>query len=205
MKKLLIILDPAHGEETPGKRSPDGKHREYKWSRERIEVLIPRLQELGYQVELTNTTTLEVGLSNRKNTASQIAKENASLVPLLISIHNDAMTTDGIWQNKASGVSVWTSKGRTTSDILADIFINNIADHLPDVKKRVSSHTPGEQSFENNFTVLMGAYSAILIECMFQDNKDDVAKLADPAFCKQVEDWIVDSIEKCNEYVTNKK
>lgn len=204
MKKLLIILDPAHGEETPGKRSPDGKHREYKWSRERIEVLIPRLQELGYQVELTNTTALEVGLTHRKNAASEIARQNPSLVPLLISIHNDAMTADGSWQNKASGISVWTSKGRTTSDILADIFINNIGDHLPDVKKRIYSHKQGEQSFENNFTVLMGAYSAMLLEIMFQDNKDDVARLADPAFCKQVEDWIVDSIEKCNEYVIKK-
>lgn len=25
MKKLTIILDAAHGEETPGKRSPDGR------------------------------------------------------------------------------------------------------------------------------------------------------------------------------------
>ena len=204
MKKLLIILDPAHGEETPGKRSPDGQHREYKWSRERIAALIPRLQKLGYQVELTNTTTLEVGLSNRKNTASEIARRNPSLVPFLISIHNDAMTADGSWQNKATGISVFTSKGRTTSDILADYFIQNIGNFIPEVKVRLNSQPYLEKDFEQNFTVLMGAYSAILIECMFQDNKDDVAKLADPTFCKQVEDWIVDSIEKCNEYVSKK-
>jgi N-acetylmuramoyl-L-alanine amidase len=30
MKKLVIILDPAHGEEVAGKRSPDGLFREYK-------------------------------------------------------------------------------------------------------------------------------------------------------------------------------
>jgi N-acetylmuramoyl-L-alanine amidase len=29
MNKPIILLDPAHGEETPGKRSPDGNHREY--------------------------------------------------------------------------------------------------------------------------------------------------------------------------------
>lgn len=29
MKKLTIILDPAHGIDIAGKRSPDGKHREY--------------------------------------------------------------------------------------------------------------------------------------------------------------------------------
>ena len=203
-KKLLIILDPAHGEDTPGKRSPDGTHREYKWSRERITALIPRLRKLGYQVELTNTTGLEVGLSNRKNTASEIARRNPSTVPFLISIHNDAVTADGTWQNKASGISVFTSKGRATSDILADYFIQNIANFIPDAKIRLNSHTYQDRDFEQNFTVLTGAYSAILIECMFQDNKDDVAKLADPVFCKQVEDWIVDSIEQCNEYVSEK-
>ena len=29
-KKFTIILDPAHGVETPGKRSPDEKVREFK-------------------------------------------------------------------------------------------------------------------------------------------------------------------------------
>jgi len=30
MKNIKIVLDAAHGEEVPGKRSPDGKFREYK-------------------------------------------------------------------------------------------------------------------------------------------------------------------------------
>ena len=30
MKKYLIVLDAAHGEDTPGKRSPDGRFREYR-------------------------------------------------------------------------------------------------------------------------------------------------------------------------------
>ena len=30
-KNITIILDPAHGEDVPGKRSPDGVHREYRW------------------------------------------------------------------------------------------------------------------------------------------------------------------------------
>ena len=31
---MIIILDAGHGENTPGKRSPDGKLREYKYCRE---------------------------------------------------------------------------------------------------------------------------------------------------------------------------
>lgn len=204
MKNLLIILDPAHGEEVPGKRSPDGQHREYKWSRERIAALTPRLNELGYQVEFTSQETYEIGLSKRRQAGTDIAKSNLGKVSLLISIHNDAKNDDGTWQKSASGISIWTSKGRTTSDLFADIFLNNLNEHLPDVRKRIYTPRQGEQSFEANFTVLLGTYSAILIECMFQDNQDDVEKLANPTFCKHVEDWIISSIEQCEEFVTNK-
>lgn len=202
-KKLLIILDPAHGEETLGKHSPDGRHREYRWSRDRLKSISKKLIDLGYTVRWTNETEREIGLSNRKNIASKFAKDNSNMVPLLISLHNDASGVTDEWR-KASGISVWTSKGRTTSDIFADIFINKIPKRLPDVKQRIYAPTYLDRDFENNFTVLMGAYSAILIECMFQDNKEDVEKLENPVFQKSVEDWIIESIEECNQYVNKK-
>ena len=200
-KKLLIILDPAHGEETPGKRSPDGRHREYRWSRDRLKSISDKLEKLEYKVLWTNETEREIGLSNRKNIASQFAKDNPSMAPLLISLHNDASGTTDEWR-KASGISAWTSKGRTTSDIFADIFIKKIPERLPDVKQRIYSPTYLDRDFENNFTVLMGAYSAILIECLFQDNKEDVEKLENPIFQKSIEEWIIESIEECNKYVS---
>lgn len=202
-KQLLIILDPAHGEETSGKRSPDGLHREYLWSRQRLIEIEKMLLACGYKVLWTNKTIHEIGLQNRKNTASQYAAEHPDLVPFLISLHNDAKYTAPKWHNEASGVSVWTSKGRTTSDIFADYFIENIKPWLPKANRRIYSRTTLDKDFEENFTVLMGNYSAILIECMFQDNKDDVLLLQDTRFNKQVEDWIVDSIEKCNEYLVS--
>ena len=123
-KKLLIILDPAHGEETPGKRSPDGRHREYRWSRERLAQVDILLKALGYTVVWTNTTNREIGLTKRQNTASVFAKQYTDLVPFLISLHNDAKGDGTKWEN-ASGVSVWTAVGKTTSDIFADIFIKH--------------------------------------------------------------------------------
>ena len=56
----------------------------------------------------------------------------------------------------------------------------------PEVKHRILS--PLERDFEENFTVLMGDYSAMLIECMFQDNKEDVKLLSDPEFNEKVVD-----------------
>ena len=54
MKKLIIILDPAHGSDVAGKRSPDGLHREYKWSREICADLKILFEALGYEVHYTN-------------------------------------------------------------------------------------------------------------------------------------------------------
>jgi N-acetylmuramoyl-L-alanine amidase len=202
-KKLLIILDPAHGEEVEGKRSPDGRHREYKWSRERLKQIDHLLQAHGYTVVWTNETDREIGLSARKRVANTYAQKDKSLTPLLISLHNDASGVTPEWR-QANGVSVWTSKGRTTSDIYADFFIERVPEWMPNIKRRIYSPACLDRDFENDFTVLMGDYSALLIECGFQDNKDDLALLEDPQFCKQVEDWIVDSIEDCNNYVNSK-
>lgn len=202
-KKLLIILDPAHGEEIEGKRSPDGRHREYKWSRERLKEIEHLLQVHGYIVVWTNTTEREIGLTNRKNKADQLASQYPDLVSLLVSLHNDASGVTPEWR-QANGVSVWTSIGRTTSDIFADYFIQRISEWMPTVNRRIYSPAYLDRDFENNFTVLMGNYSALLIECVFQDNREDVALLESPRFQKAVEDWIVDSIEDCNKYVTEK-
>lgn len=46
----VVILGTAHGSNVPGKRSPDGKFREYKFSREVIAMLRPRLEAHGYTV-----------------------------------------------------------------------------------------------------------------------------------------------------------
>jgi len=46
----VVILGTAHLESTPGKRSPDGKFREYKYSREIIEDIKTKLESYGYLV-----------------------------------------------------------------------------------------------------------------------------------------------------------
>ena len=38
--KKAVILDPAHGKNSPGKRSPDQRHKEYFWSRGRIAEIV---------------------------------------------------------------------------------------------------------------------------------------------------------------------
>lgn len=203
MKKLLIILDPAHGEETPGKRSPDGRHREYKWSRERCKQIEILLKSEGYTVAWSNTTDSEIGLSKRVQAANTFAKQYPYLIPLFISLHNNAAGDGSQWM-QASGIEIYTSVGRTTSDIFADSVLKQLKEWFPDSKHRYYKDEYLERDKESNFTVLMGNYSAMLVEFLFQDNKDDVSLLEDQTVNKRFEDSIVSGIEDCNTYVLTK-
>ena len=40
---MKILIDNGHGENTPGKRSPDGKFREYLYVREIADEVVARL------------------------------------------------------------------------------------------------------------------------------------------------------------------
>lgn len=198
MKKVIVILDPAHGSDVAGKRSPDGNHREYKWSRERLMGIYQKLSLLGYMVEFTTTSENEIGLQKRVKAAEKIATRNKSLVSVFISLHNDAAGDGTSWM-QARGVSVWTTKGRTRSDIFAAEMIKEL-DVITKNRTKFRNYSPTEldRDFESNFTVLMGNYPAMLIECCFQDNKEDIECLNDPAFNESVENAIVKGIERIN-------
>lgn len=192
MKDLLVILDPAHGEETPGKRSPDGRHREYKWSRERCISLHNKLRELGYNVDFTNRTNNEIGLTKRANKANELAKSfNGDSI--ILSLHNDAFTND--WTT-ATGYSVYTSPGQTKSDKLAELLMYEFRKEFPDLVPRIDT-SDGDLDKEENFTVLKKTTSpAVLIEWLFQNNKKDLEKIEDNNYNTRYEECIIKAINK---------
>ena len=89
MRKLIVILDPAHGSDVKGKRSPDGTHLEYIWSREICKKLKDRLILNDFRVKYTNETENEIGLSKRKEIANNI-KSSPGEYKFLVSLHNNA-------------------------------------------------------------------------------------------------------------------
>ena len=197
MKNVIIILDPAHGINVRGKCSPDGRHREYIWSRERVKSLRSALVSLGYDVYVTTESENEPGLSRRKNFSTNIRKGERKL---LISLHNNAKGADDKWHD-ARGFAVYTTKGITKADVCADMVIKHLEKDFPTFKARKYKNAYLEKDFEENFTVLMGAdYMGVLIEWLFQDNKDDVELLEDSEVNVKFEHSIIDAIEDINEY-----
>lgn len=197
MKNITILLDPAHGIDVPGKRSPDGSHRECLWSRERVKSIQVILESLGYEVFLTTDSIKEPGLSVRKNFANNLRSDKPKL---LLSLHNNAAGIGTSWMD-ARGIAVYTTKGVTKSDVCADFIVEQFKKDFPEFKMRQYSLNYLEKDFEENFTVLMGSnYMGVLIEWLFQDNKNDVAELCNDRTNKRFEDSVVEAIEEINSY-----
>jgi N-acetylmuramoyl-L-alanine amidase len=191
---MVIILDPAHGEETPGKRSPDGKFREYRWSRDVISLIVDMLDEMGFAIASSNASTKEIGLSNRAELANRVQGKRK----LLVSLHANAAGSGKDWM-KATGFSVYTSKGKTKSDAVAEAIMDGFIKDFPELKVRTDI-SDGDKDFEEDFTLLVKTkFPAVLIEWMFQDNKEDVKVLMDDDYNNKLARSICDSILKIYE------
>ena len=102
---MIIILDAGHGENTLGKRSPDGKLREYKYCREIMQRVKSGLEKLGYTVFTTIDTDYDVPLSTRVKTINRYCDKYGTSNIISVSIHCDAKGSGSKWEN-ARGWSV---------------------------------------------------------------------------------------------------
>ena len=59
---MKILLDPGHGLNTPGKRSPDGTLLEAAYNREIAQLTLSRLQANGHDAQLLVPETEDIPL-----------------------------------------------------------------------------------------------------------------------------------------------
>ena len=59
---MVILIDNGHGIDTPGKRSPDGTLREWRFNRDIAEDVVLTLQSLGYDARLIVTESKDISL-----------------------------------------------------------------------------------------------------------------------------------------------
>lgn len=177
-KNVIVILDPGHGPDTPGKRwvsADEGiepSFYEWKWNREYSKVLMSELMLRGYRVFLTvEGEEPDKALLKRVQFANNLKEYNRNMHCLYISLHVDASEN-----TRAHGLSVWTTKGFTNSDVLADYIIESIKQ--TGYKVRLNSPKQYEKDYEANFYVIKNAaMPAVLVEHGFMTNKEDRALL----------------------------
>lgn len=107
---MKILLDPGHGSNTPGKRSPDGRFLEYRFNRDIALDVQKQLTLSGYDATILVPEDYDVSLrarTERVNTwCRQLGKKNVCL----ISIHTNAAGNGRKWMN-ARGWCCYTSRG----------------------------------------------------------------------------------------------
>lgn len=200
MKKLCVFLDNGHGSNTPGKCSPNGLFKEYKWTRDIVRRLHVKLNSMGIMTFNVTPEEQDVALSVRVN---RINKKYAELKKegyecILISVHNNAAGNDKKWHN-ACGWSVYVSKNSSTkSKELAKLLYEQCeARNL-----KGNRWTPPGKYWEANYTILTKTNCpAVLTENMFMDNKTDYNFLNRTDGSQMIIDLHVDGIMKYKEYL----
>lgn len=184
---MIILFDNGHGIDTKGKCSPDAAKGmmaspfyflEYAWAREIAQSCCDVMQVLGYQAWLLVPEETDVPLSMRAYRANTFCRRYGKDNVLLVSIHNNAAGDGSKWMT-ARGWSVYTSRGMTMSDYLAEEIYQEAVKEFKSplvVRKKMDKYL--ERDYEENFYILSYTQCpAVLVENFFQDNRDDVRYL----------------------------
>lgn len=168
---MVILLDNGHGSDTAGKRSPDGRLREYAFARKVVNLMKDKLMDMGYQVYRVCAEDNDVSLTTRCNRANVYCKKYGAKNVLLVSIHCDAAGSDGNWHS-AHGWSAFVSRNASSnSKKLASCLIASAQAHNLHVRK-YSQLIP---YWTKNLAICRDSdCPAVLTENLFQDNREDV-------------------------------
>lgn len=192
---MRILIDAGHGIDTPGKRSPDGKFREYLWNREVADLILEGLLANGVNASLVVTETNDISLRNRVNRVNTICNIVGASNVILVSIHSNAAGNGSAWM-KAAGWSCYTSKGNTKSDAIAEYLYDAFEAEFPEKKMR-KDMSDGDRDWEENFYILQKSKCpAVLLENFFYDNKEECAWLLHEETKRRIADAAVKGIIK---------
>lgn len=190
---MIVLLDNGHGVETPGKRSPDGRLREYAWAREIAQLIAISLQREGIEARLLVPETTDIPLRVRTRRVNDICAAEGARNVCLVSIHNNAAGADGRWHD-ARGFAVYVSNnaGQGSRRLAAILAEEANARHLMGNRA-----TPPQGYWQASLAICRDTKcAAVLTENLFQDNIEDVAYLLSEAGKAELTDLHVRAITK---------
>ena len=182
---MLILID-----NTPGKRSADGKFLEYAYNRE---IATRIVADRGHNAQLLVPEPEDIPLSEcvRRVNAACILHVKSNVI--LISVHVNAAGNGSKWMT-ATGWSCYTSKGQTQSDKLAECLYEAAIKNFPGKRIRTDK-SDGDPDWEENFYILRHTICpAILTENFFMDNHSDLEYLQSRAGKQAIVDTHVEGI-----------
>lgn len=186
----IVLIDNGHGAETPGKCSPDGRLREYAWTREIARRVCDKLKASGYDARLLVPELNDISLRERVRRVNNVCIGAGSDNVLLVSIHVNAAGS-GQWHN-ASGWTAWVAPKASQRSRKLAMLLNAEAVNL-----NLKGNRSREPFFTGNFAILRDTKCpAVLTENMFQDNLHDVAYLLSDRGQSEITDLHITAITK---------
>lgn len=174
---MKILIDNGHGNNTPGKRSPDGLFLEWKYTRDIAQAVVCRLRRRGYDADLLVPELYDIKLLERVHRVNVKCQSNGASNVLLVSIHCNAAGNGREWMC-GRGWEAWTSCGQTEGDKLAECLYESALESFPIGTTIRADWGDGDFDKEDQFTILSKTLCpAVLTENFFMDNKADVAFL----------------------------
>lgn len=188
---MKVLIDNGHGAETPGKRSPDGRLREYSYTREIADRVVSKLQQLNIDAVRIVPEERDVSLVERVARANRAYAE-AGQQAILVSIHCNAMGSGTEWMS-ARGWSVFVSGNASAKS-------NHLAQTMAQaaLSKKVKVRQPSPEVFywtTNLYICHKTNCPAVLVENFFQDNREDVDFLLSEAGKQCITDIITEGIK----------
>lgn len=176
---MKIVLDAGHGFETQGKRSPDGM-KEYDFNR-KVALFARDLlsQYEGVEVIFTHSDHDDVALQTRTS------KANSLKADLFISIHANAYGSGG-WSS-AEGIEtyIYTSQPKEAMSLAQKVHQNLI----------IATGLKNRGIKTANFHVLRETHmTAILVECGFMTNKEEIKLLRSEYYQRTCAEAIVSGV-----------
>ena len=169
MSKYTVCLDPGHGPGTVN-GSPDGSYKEKEFTWDMYQRISRILEARGVHTICTRTEDTKPSLTERAGVANRAGAD------LFVSLHSNA-TGGGGWSS-ARGFVAYTSSGPETAER------NQAAvDIINAVKSQGVALFGTGKPYHALFTVLTATTApAVLLECGFHTNQEDVALLSDSAY-----------------------
>ena len=138
---------------------------EGEFNRKVVDAIAWRLAEYGVNFSVLVPDEEDMSLFNRVSRANSFYKQDKSCI--FVSIHGNAFNTS------AKGFEVFTSKGETRSDKIAEVFAVEMSKAFPSKTMRWDL-TDKDKDKEANFYVLKYTdMPALLTENFFFDNAED--------------------------------
>lgn len=202
---MKILIDPGHGVNTQGKRSPKGEFgvlREYEFNRAIAKPLVERLKKMGYDAELVVSEDEDISLGERCRRTNRWCDKLGAKNVLFISVHSNASSNCETFQ-KPSG---WSAFVYYHSSNASKRLAQCLYDEAEKKGLKGNRSVPDCHYWQSGFYVLKNTKCcAVLTENMFYDNHSDYLYLCSEKGREEIIDLHIKGIVRYIQEIENNK